>query len=150
MSAVDRKQRVARLVEHAKSDAYRGEIEDADVAQPGGSPECGGSVVIYLKGEVEAIEALSFTGEGDTISMGSASILMQRVHDEGLDMQQILDLDYEGFVEEIGREVVGSRTRNATLALSALKNAIKRYRREVNAQANAEASAGANVGAACS
>ncbi len=145
---MERKQRVARLVEHAKSDAYRGEIADADVTQPGGSPECGGSVVIYLKGDSrgEGIEALSFTGEGDTISMGSASILMQRVHDEGLGMQQVLDLDYEGFVEEIGREVVGSRTRNATLALSALKNAVKRYRREANAQANAEA----NVGAACS
>ena len=143
---MERKERVARLVEHAKSDAYRGEIADANIAQPGGSPECGGSVIIYLKGEGEAIEALSFTGEGDTISMGSASILMQRVHDENLDMQQVLDLDYEGFVEEIGREVVGSRTRNATLALSTLKNAIKRYRRE----ANAAASARANVGAACS
>ena len=139
---MERKQRVARLVEHARSDAYRGEIQDADIAQPGGSPECGGSVVIYLKGEGERIEALSFTGEGDTISMGSASILMQRVHDESLGMQQILDLDYEGFVEEIGREVVGSRTRNATLALSTLKNAIKRHRREANAEAN--------VGAACS
>ena len=143
---MDRKQRVARLVEHAKSDTYRGEIEAADVAQPGGSPECGGSVTIYLKGDSrgESIEALSFTGEGDTISMGSASILMQRVHDEGLDMQQVLDLDYEEVVEEIGRAVVGSRTRNATLALSTLKNAIKRYRREANAGARNVA------GAACS
>lgn len=113
------------------------------MAQPGGSPECGGSVTVYLKGgEGEGIEALSFTGEGDTISMGSASILVQRVRDEELDMQQVLDLDYDGFVEEIGREVVGSRTRNATLALSTLKNAIKRYRREAGARESA--------GAACS
>ena len=130
---MDRKQHVARLVEHAGSDVYRGEIPDAHVAQPGGSPECGGSVTVYLKGEGEVVEALSFTGEGDTISMGSASILMQRVHDEELDMQEILDLDYEKFVDEVGREVVGSRTRNATLALSTLKNAVKRYRREVDA-----------------
>jgi nitrogen fixation NifU-like protein len=68
--------------------------------------------------------------------MGSASILMQRVHDERLDMQQVLDLDYEGFVDGIGREVVGSRTRNATLALSTLKNAIKRHRREANVNAS--------------
>jgi nitrogen fixation NifU-like protein len=133
----DRKQLVARLVEHAGSTLHRYEIEDADVVQPGGSPECGGSVTIYLKaGEGESVESLSFTGEGDTISMGAAAILMQRVHDESLDMQQILDLDYEEFVEEIGREVIGSRTRNATLALSTLKNAIKRYRREANASAS--------------
>jgi nitrogen fixation protein NifU and related proteins len=141
---LDRRERVTRLVEHAKSEAHRGALEEADVAQPGGSPECGGSVIVYLKaGEGEGIEALSFTGEGDTISMGSASILVQRVHDEGLDMQQILDLDYDGFVEDVGREVVGSRTRNATLALSTLKNAIKRYRREANARAE-------RAGVACS
>jgi nitrogen fixation NifU-like protein len=146
---VDRKQRVARLVEHSKTPLHWGDIPDADVAQPGGSPECGGSVTVYLKGsgEGESIEALSFTGEGDTISMGSASILMQRVHDEGLDMQEILDLDYDGFVEEIGREVVGSRTRNATLALSTLKNAVKRYQRETSANAS---SASKMSGAACS
>ena len=136
MSTSDRKERVARLVEQAGSDAYRGELEDADVAQPGGSPECGGSVTVYLKGEGEGVEALSFTGEGDTISMGSASILMQRVHEEGLGMQEILDLDYEEFVDGIGREVVGSRTRNATLGLSTLKNAVKRYRREADAEAS--------------
>lgn len=137
MESSDRKQRVARLVEHAGSQLHRYELEDANVVQPGGSPECGGSVTIYLRaGEGESVEALSFTGEGDTISMGSASILMQRVHAEELDMQQILDLDYEEFVDGIGREVVGSRTRNATLALSTLKNAIKRYRREANAESS--------------
>lgn len=142
---MDRKERVTRLVEHSKSTLHRYEIEDADVAQPGGSPECGGSVTVYLKaGEGESIDALSFTGEGDTISMGSAAMLMDRVHDEDLDMQQILDLDYEGFVDEVGREVVGSRTRNATLALSTLKNAVKRYRREANAGAQKMS------GAACS
>jgi nitrogen fixation NifU-like protein len=135
LGSSDRKERVARLVEHSKSSAYRGELDDADVVQPGGSPECGGSVTIYLKGDAEGegIDALSFTGEGDTISMGAASILMQRIHDEGQDLQQILDLDYEEFVDGIGREVVGSRTRNATLALSTLKNAVKRYRRETSA-----------------
>lgn len=146
---MDRRERVTRLVEHAKSPVHRGALEGADVVQPGGSPECGGTVTVYLKGsgEGEGIEALSFTGEGDTISMGSASLLMQRVHDEGLDMQQVLDLDYEGFVEDVGREVVGSRTRNATLALSTLKNAVKRYRREANAGVQSPAGA---TKAACS
>ena len=30
--------------------ATEGVLEDADVAMPGGGPECGGSVVVYLKG----------------------------------------------------------------------------------------------------
>ena len=98
---------------------------------PGGSPECGGSVVIYLKGEGDGrIEDLSFTGEGDTISMGATSMIMQKVLGEGLTMEEVLALDYDEFVEGLGREVIGSRTRNATLGLSTLKSAIHKYRRD--------------------
>ncbi len=98
---------------------------------PGGSPECGGSVVVYLKGDGDGrIEDLSFTGEGDTISMGATSIIMQKVRDGGLTMEEVLALDYDGFVEGLGREVIGSRTRNATLGLSTLKSAIHKYRRD--------------------
>ncbi len=96
---------------------------------PGGGPECGGSIVVYLKGDGDGrVEGLSFTGEGDTISMGAASIIMHKVHVEDLTMDEVLDLDYGAFVEEIGSDVVGSRTRNATLGLSTLKSAIRRYR----------------------
>ena len=98
---------------------------------PGGSPECGGSVVVYLEGEGERITGLSFTGEGDTISMGATSIVLQKVRDEALDMQGVLDLDYDGFVDELGRDVVGTRTRNATLGLSTLKNAVRKYQRDL-------------------
>ena len=72
-----KKSGAALLVEHArnprhKRGAYR---KDADVAIPGGGPECGGSVVVYLKGDGNGkIEGLSWTGQGDTISMGAASI----------------------------------------------------------------------------
>ena len=97
---------------------------------PGGSPECGGSVVVYLKGDRDGrIEDLSFTGEGDTISMGATSIIMQKVRDEDLTMEEVLALDYEEFVEGLGRELIGSRTRHATLGLSTLKSAIHKYRR---------------------
>ncbi len=97
---------------------------------PGGSPECGGSVVVYLKGDGDGrIEGLSFTGEGDTISMGATSIIMQKVREEDLTMEEVLALDYDEFVEGLGREVIGSRTRNATLGLSTLKSAIRIYQR---------------------
>jgi nitrogen fixation NifU-like protein len=103
---------------------------------PGGGPECGGSVVVYLKGDGKGrIEGLSFTGQGDTISMGAASIVIQKVRDEGLTMDEVLDLNYGSFVEGLGRDVVGSRTRNATLGLSTLKSAIRKYRRSKQSRA---------------
>jgi nitrogen fixation NifU-like protein len=63
--------------------------------------------------------------------MGATSIIMQKVHDEGLTMDEVLDLEYGTFVEGLGRDVVGSRTRNATLGLSTLKSAIRKYRQRV-------------------
>ena len=138
----DRRGRISFLVEHAKNPRHKGVLDDADVAMPGGSPECGGSVVVYLKGDGNGrIEDLSWTGQGDTISMGAASIAFARVRDEGLSAQQVLDLDYDAFVDGLGREVIGNRTRNATLGLSTLKAAIRVYQREALPK-NGERSAG--------
>jgi nitrogen fixation protein NifU and related proteins len=127
---LDRKERVARLVDHSKNPRHSGALEDADVLMPGGSPECGGSVVVYVKGDGDRITALSFTGEGDTISMGASSMILEKTLDEELTMQQVLDLDYDEWVDFIGRDVVGSRTRNATMGLSTLKSAIRKYQRD--------------------
>ena len=105
--------------------------EEADVTVPGGSPDCGGSVVFYLKGGDDGkIERLSWTGQGDTISMGATSIVLERILDEGLSMEEILEIDYEEFVDSLGREVIGSRTRHATLGLSTIKAAVRIYQRK--------------------
>lgn len=128
---MDRQQQIAQLVEHFGNPRHKQALQNADVVMPGGSPECGGSVIVYLKGDGNGkIEDLSWTGQGDTISMGATSIAMERVRDEGLTVQQVLDLDYDAFVEGLGREVIGSRTRNATLGLSTLKAAIRAYQRD--------------------
>jgi nitrogen fixation protein NifU and related proteins len=128
---LERKDRISRLVEHASNLRYQGVLEDADVAIAGGGPECGGSVVVYLMGDGNGrIEDLSFTGQGDTISMAAASMIMQKVLDEDLTMGEVLDLDYGAFVESLGSDIVGSRTRNATLGLSTLKSAIRKYQRD--------------------
>jgi nitrogen fixation NifU-like protein len=128
---LERQDRISLLVEHASNPRHQGVLEDADVAMPGGGPECGGSVVVYLKGDGNGrIEDLSFTGQGDTISIGAASLILEKVREEKLTMDEILYLDYGAFVDGLGRDVVGSRTRNATLGLSTLKSAIRKYQRD--------------------
>lgn len=131
IGVLDRRQQLALLVDHVKNPRHKEAMQDADVAMPGGSPECGGSVVIYLKGEGDGgIRAVSFTGQGDTISMGAASLLMEIVNEEDLKMEEVLTLDYDAFVGRVGREVVGSRARNATLGLSTLKSAVRKYHKD--------------------
>ncbi len=119
------------LVDHFGNPRNQGVLEGADVAVPGGSPECGGSVVIYLKaGEEGRISDLSFTGQGDTISLGATSLILEQVLNDGLTMDEVLALDYDAFVNRVGREAVGSRTRNATLGLSTLKSAVRKYQKD--------------------
>ena len=137
-----RKERVAFLVEHFGNPRHKGVFEGADVAMPGGSPECGGSVVVYLKGDGDGgIGGLTWTGQGDTISMGATSVIVERVRDEKLTLQQVLDLDYEAFMDSIGRDVIGSRTRNATLGLSTIKSAVRKYQRDRRAETEVRATA---------
>jgi hypothetical protein len=42
-------------------------------------------------------------------------MILEQVLNEGLTMDEVLALDYDAFVDRVGREAVGSRTRNATL-----------------------------------
>ena len=135
-SILDRKSRIALLVEHFESPRHKGALEDATVVMPGGSPECGGSVTVYLKGDGNGeVEALSWTGQGDTISMGATSIVVERILREGLSIDDVLEMDYEEIIDSLGRDIIGNRTRHATLGLSTIKAAIRQYwrtdRREV-------------------
>ena len=127
---MSRQEQIAVLLQHYQDPRHQGVLEDADVAMPGGSPECGGSVVIYLRGEEGRIRSLSFTGQGDIISQAATSMILEQVLDEGLTMDEVIALDYEAFVDRVGREAVGSRTRNATLGLSTLKSAVRKHQRD--------------------
>jgi nitrogen fixation NifU-like protein len=117
-------------VAHFESPRHNGALEGAHVVVPGGSPECGGSVTIYLKGNGNGrVEALSWTGQGDTISMGATSIVVDRIMSENLSMAEILEEDYEKLIDSIGRDIIGNRTRHATLGLSTIKAAIRQYQK---------------------
>ena len=128
---LDRKSRIALLVEHFESPRHKGALESADVVVPGGSPECGGSVTIYLKGDGNGeVESLTWTGQGDIISMGSTSIVVDRILNENLSIDEILDEDYEELIDSIGRDIIGNRTRHATLGLSTIKAAVRAYMKQ--------------------
>jgi nitrogen fixation NifU-like protein len=127
---LDRKSRIALLVEHFESPRHKGTLESADVVVPGGSPECGGSVTVYLKGDGNGeVESLSWTGQGDTISMGSTSIVVDRILNEILTMDEILAEAYEELIDLIGRDIIRNRTRHATLGLSTIKAAVRAYKK---------------------
>jgi nitrogen fixation protein NifU and related proteins len=129
---LDRQMQIQILLDHYQRPRHRGALEDADVQMPGGNPGCGDVVTVYLKGagDHENIEDVSCEGEGCTISMAAASMLLEQVHEEDLTMDQVLEMDYNEMIEKLGRQIVASRPRCATLGLGTLKAAIRRYQQD--------------------
>jgi len=127
---VNRAEIIDFLVEHAHSPSHHGRLDDADVVMPGGNPDCGDVVTVFLRVDRghDRVAAASFVGEGCTISQAAASVLMEQV--QGVSLSEIEAMDGNDLMDTLGREVVRMRPRCATLALSTLKGAVKRYRRE--------------------
>jgi nitrogen fixation NifU-like protein len=125
---VDRQTRIAILLDHFKRPRHKAPLEDADVRMPGGNPGCGDVVTIYVKAapEEDRIEAVGFEGAGCTISQAAASILAERMNRKRPTFAEVMDLTYEQMIDLLGRDIVGSRPRCATLALGTLKAAVKR------------------------
>jgi nitrogen fixation protein NifU and related proteins len=129
---LDRQLQIQVLLDHYEKPRHRGVLDDADVALPGGNPGCGDVVTVYLKvaDDQEHIENATYEGEGCTISMAASSMLLEDVLKSGLTMDQILELDYHEMIDQLGRQVVASRPKCATLGLGTLKAAIRKYQRD--------------------
>lgn len=125
---MDRETRIAWLVDHYQHPRHRGKLEGADVRMPGGNPGCGDVLTAYLKAETGAdrVAALTYEGEGCTLSQAAASILAERVNKQHPSFADVMAMSYEEMMEILGRDLVSSRPRCATLALGTLKAAVRR------------------------
>ncbi|HXV99831.1 MAG TPA: iron-sulfur cluster assembly scaffold protein [Anaerolineae bacterium] len=123
---MDRQQHIDKLLEHYDTPRHRGALPKADVILAGGNPSCGDTITIYLNvDDQDRVEQIQFEGEGCTISQASASILLDKV--QGKTLAEIEAIDYNDLIEELGRDIVMTRVRCATLSLSTLKSAIQKY-----------------------
>jgi len=129
---LDRQMQIQILLDHYQNPRHEGMLEDADVEMPGGNPGCGDVVTVYLKGAAdhEHIDEVSYEGEGCTISMAASSMLLEQVVEGDLTMDQVLALDYNEMIEQLGRQIVASRPKCATLGLGTLKAAVRRYQQD--------------------
>ena len=122
----DRQNYTDQLLAHYESPCHYGPLADADIVCSGENPGCGDIITIYLKTGPEGIaQTVQFEGEGCAISLGAASVLMEMV--QGKTLAQIQAIDYNQLIELLGREVVLTRDRCATLGLKTLKESIRQY-----------------------
>lgn len=126
---MDRQAIIDRLLDHYERPRHHGPLPGADVVMPGGIPDCGDTVTVYLKvdpGEGR-IAGLSFEGRGCTISQAAASLLAERL--QGAPLAELAGFDEDDVLELLGREVARARPRCAALALNTMKAAALAYGR---------------------
>jgi nitrogen fixation NifU-like protein len=120
---MSRQEAIEFLVDHYQNPRNRGPLEDADVHLTGGNPGCADRVEMYAKvDESGRIQAVSFEGEGCTISMAAASYVTEFV--QGMSVDEVEELTFETLIDDLGREVVMSRPTCATVALGTLKQGL--------------------------
>ena len=121
--SMSRQEAIEFLVDHYQNPRNRGPLEGADVHLSGGNPGCADHVEMYAKVDDSGrIEAVSFEGEGCTISMAAASYVTELV--QGMTMEMVESLTFETLIDDLGREVVMARPTCATVALGTLKQGI--------------------------
>ncbi len=124
---MDRQTAIENLLELYENPEHRGTLDNADISVNGGNPGCGDVITIQLRiSEEGQVERIMFDGEGCTISQAAAELVATRM--EGSTLDEIERLDHDVIIDELGREIVMSRPRCATLALGTLKQAVKEYK----------------------
>jgi nitrogen fixation NifU-like protein len=119
---LSRQDYIENILDHHDHPRNKRRIEGADIEASGGNPGCGDIVVMYAQlGEDGRIEEAAFEGEGCTISQAAASMLTEELI--GRTLEEVRSMSYQDVIDELGKEVVSTRTRCATLALTVAKNA---------------------------
>lgn len=117
---------IDNILDHHDNPRNKRALGSADIEASGGNPGCGDIVVMYARLDDEGrIAEAAFQGEGCTISQAAASMLTEELVGRTLD--EVRSMTYEDVIEELGKDVVSTRTRCATLALTIMKSASEDY-----------------------
>ena len=112
------------ILDHYKNPRNHGEIAEADAYAEGMNPLCGDEVSIFVSfaADGETIEDVKFAGRGCAISQASTSMLTELVM--GRKAGDVLELDREELLGEVGIPLTPVRLKCAILGLHTLKVAL--------------------------
>ena len=123
----DRQEAIDLILDHFHQPRNRRPMADATFSAEGINPGCGDVVRMFVRldGDGRAAD-VSFDGQGCTISQAAASIMTELAL--GKTPDEVLGLDGEALVDALGRDIVVSRVRCATLPLDVLKEGVLTHR----------------------
>ncbi len=128
-----RQEQLEYVLDLANNPTRLGTIDNPSITLTGGNPGCGDVATMFLKinPETRVIEDIRYemAPESCTISKAGASYISEEA--VGLTLNQLRDIHFEKLMDELGRDVVSSRPRCATLGLGTLHAAADEYERNI-------------------
>jgi nitrogen fixation protein NifU and related proteins len=114
------------ILDHAKNPRNQDKLSDFDFEYKENNPVCGDTIILQLKFDKQKkIKAISFTGNGCTVSQAAASMLFESV--KGKTVGEVKKLSSKDVLDLLGVETfTPSRMKCALLSLEALKKGIKK------------------------
>lgn len=130
---MDRQEAIDFLMDHYENPRNNGPLDHAHVSLTGGNPGCADLITMHARFDEDGkLEAVSWEGEGCTISSAAASYVTEITR--GLTAEEVEQMSFEDLIENLGRELVMTRPTCATLALGTLKKGVHEYHMHQKAQ----------------
>ena len=111
------------ILEHYRNPHNFGTLEEPDAVQELANPLCGDRITLMLGiDDAGTIEQVAFTGRGCAISQASASMLTDQIR--GMSLDQVVELNKDAVLENLGIEISPARLKCALLSLQTLRGAL--------------------------
>lgn len=117
------------FLEYAKNPPNKGILEGATVRHFEENRNCGDALEVFLKiDDTGTIQDFSFEGNTAIVTTACTSIFGESII--GMDISEILTMDYQTVRKMIGFDVSPRRKQASVLGLLAVRNAIHKYRKD--------------------
>ena len=111
------------LMELYRNPVNRGVLSSPTVSVTKNNPMCGDEVTLQLKIADGKIKSAKFDGAACAVSVISSEVLTEAI--AGMEIEKAKKITKEELLEKIGLNLTTSRVKCATLALTALQNALE-------------------------
>lgn len=126
---MERQAQIDFILDHYQNPRHYGSLQDASAVREGANTGCGDMVTFYLRIEAnERVSAISFEGEGCTISLAAASMVAEMI--AGKTLAEVTEMPPGMILDLIGPEIASTRPKCALLGLNTAKEAARTARRD--------------------